>query len=640
MKIKYLLSFIVVMCASLTTTNAQNDDTEKADEYFNRLEYIEAIEEYQDIVDDGDAIPYVYKQLGQAHYNLYNSDKAAANYKKYIAQTDKDVDAEIYYRYAQMLKANSDYEMSNTYMEKFAQKAGNDRRAKEFMANPNYLSDLMNREAKFTAEAMKAINSPQSDFGAYKKGGKLYFVSSRNESRRDYGWNDQPTLDIYAASPKGGNFQNPQVLEGDVNSKFHEGTVSITSDGETMYFTRNDYVDGDYSEDSQGINRLKVFRAKLVNGSWEDVQPLPFNDSQYSIGHAALSNDDKTLYFSSDMPGGEGQSDLYKVKIKGDNEYGEPQNLGPQINTEGRESFPFIDNEGNLYFSSDGHMGLGGLDVYYAEKKANGFGDVRNLAQPINSQGDDFSFTYNPDAGEGYVASNRGGASEEEENLADDDIYKVVQIKPMKELNVETEIVNNETDDEIPGAEVVVYDQNETKIAEGVTNANGKTNFELKPEMEYTIQVNADDFESNSVAVGENESGDVSKTIELEPVEKIIQEEEIVLNPIMFDFDKADIRKEAAFELDKVVKVMKKHPDMKVNIRSHTDKRGSAKYNKQLSERRAKSTMNYIVENGIDEDRLTSEGVGEAEPEVECGGNCTQEQYETNRRSEFKIVER
>ena len=640
MKINYILSFFIVLCGTLGSVHAQNSDSEDADEHFNRLEFIEAIEEYQDIVDDGDATPYVFKQLAEANYNLYNTEKAAGYYKTYLDRPNGDVNPEIYYRYAQVLKANGKGQMSNKFMKKFADNAPGDKRAQEFSSNPNYLQDLMNREEKFTVQPMNALNTGLSDFGAYKKGEKLYFVSSRNESRRDYGWNDQPTLDVYVASPKGGSFENPKLLKGDVNSKYHEGTVSITEDGKTMYFTRNDYVDGDYSEDSKGINRLKIFKAKLINGSWEDVQPLPFNNSDYSIGHTALSNDDKTLYFSSDMPGGEGQSDLYMVKIKGNGEYSKPQNLGSSINTEGRESFPSIDNEGTLYFSSDGHMGLGGLDVFYAKKEGNSFGEVSNFAQPINSRGDDFSFTLDPEAGEGYVASNRGGASEDQEKLSNDDIYKIVQIKPLKELNVETKVVNQETGDEVKGAQVLIYDENENQVAEGVADGSGKTVFELKPEMEYTIQVNADNFKSNSMAIAEDESGDVSKTIELTPEEKIIQDDEIVLNPIMFDFDKANIRKKAAFELDKAVKVLKQHPEMEINIRSHTDKRGSAKYNQQLSERRAKSTMQYIIDHGIDESRLSSEGIGEAEPKVKCGGNCSDKQYETNRRSEFKIVKR
>jgi outer membrane protein OmpA-like peptidoglycan-associated protein len=200
-----------------------------------------------------------------------------------------------------------------------------------------------------------------------------------------------------------------------------------------------------------------------------------------------------------------------------------------------------------------------------------------------------------------------------------------------------TMVVDEETGDPISGATVTIYDAEENEISKAMTTPNGKTDFTLPGSVDYSVQVNAQDYESNMASVSKNEKDQVDLTIELSPIEKIIEEEEVVLNPIMFDFDKSNIRKQAAFELDKLVAVMKKYPEMKINVRSHSDKRGPESYNQLLSERRAQSTVQYVVSKGIDENRISGEGIGESEPKIDCD-QCTNEEYELNRRSEFKIV--
>lgn len=627
MKKRYYIVPLLLLCGA--SVFAQNKDTKKADKYFNRLEYVKAIEEYEELVEDGDATPYVYKQLGDAYYNQYNTKQAASYYKMYLDQA-ASTNAEVHYRYAQALRANKDYQGAKNAMQAFANKAPQDSRAKAFMDNPDYADKLLKAEPKFTVEPFD-FNSGQSDFGAYVVGNTLYFVSARNQSRRTYGWNDQPTLDIFKAEKVGDSYQNIRGLEGDVNSKFHDGPISITEDGQTMYFTRNDYFDGDYEKDSEGVNQLKIFKAKLINGEWDDIQSLPFNNSEYSTGHTALSPDGKTLYFSSDMPGGQGDSDLYKVSVTEDGSYGDPQNLGSTINTPGKENFPFVDSEGRLYFASDGHLGLGGLDVFYVADN----GAVKNMGQPINSSGDDFAYSYDNASKEGFVSSNRGALSEE--NVGNDNIYQVVQIQPLQEIEVMAKVVNAETGDPVGNASVVVYDDQDQEVAKAMTATNGSTSFNLPAGKAYMLQVNAEEYESNGEEVGKEEKEKANLTIELEPIEKMIQEEEIVLEPIYFDFDKATIRKQAAFELDKLVSILEKHPEMKIKVEAHTDKRGDKAYNQQLSERRAKSTVDYVVSQGIDKARIDWEAFGESKPKVDCS-NCSEEQYQENRRSRFLIM--
>ena len=633
MKRYYIIALLTFLGSSVF---AQSDDTKKADKYFDRMEYVKSAEEYKEIVEDGDATPYVYHRLADSYYNLYNSREAARYYSMYI-DSDSDATGEAYYRYAQMLKANGNYKESNEAMQAFASRSPQDKRAQAFESNRDYLSDILDEEAKFSVERL-SLNTDFIDFGGYEKEGELYFVSARNKSRRNYGWNDQPTLDVYVSNREGEEFTEPELLAGEVNTKFNEGTVCISPDGNTMYFTRNDYLDGDYEEDEQGVGQLKLFRATLVNGEWDDIQSVPFNSSEYSTGHPALSPDGRTLYFSSDMPGGMGQSDLYKVSVSEDGSLGEPQNLGAGINTEGRDSFPYIDEEGTLYFSSDGQLGIGGLDVFYAKANGSSFGEVKNIGKPINSNGDDFAFSFSTSEKKGYVSSNRGGLAEDAQT-ASDNIYRVVQLQPIEEIDIMVKVVNAETGAPVANAEVVTYNDEEAEMGTKMTGTSGSTNFTFVAGSDYTLQVNASKYKSNSELVSKDEEGEVAVTIELTPIKPIIKEEEIVLNPIMFDFDKATIRSQAALELDKLVGVMKKHPEMEIKVEAHTDKRGSAPYNQQLSERRAKSTVDYVVSQGVDESRISWEAFGESKPKIDCD-KCSEEQYQENRRSVFKIVKR
>ncbi|MFD2434759.1 hypothetical protein ACFSO9_15215 [Mesonia maritima] len=294
MKKKYYLVALLFTAVSFVSS-AQNDDTKKADKHFDRLEFIEAVDDYKDIVEDGDATPYVYHRLADSYYNLYNTKEAEMYYALYIDMAE-EVEGEAYYRYAQMLKANKKYDKSNEAMQNFVQVSPQDQRAKAFKRNKNYMNDLLNSKERFAVEALE-INSSMIDFGGYEKDNKLYFVSARNKSRRNYGWNGQPTLDVYVSEINGEEYGDPELIKGEVNTKFNEGTVCISPDGQTMYFSRNDYLDGDYEKASNGVNQLKIYRASLVEDKWDDLQSVSFNDSEYSTAHPALSKDGKTLYF-------------------------------------------------------------------------------------------------------------------------------------------------------------------------------------------------------------------------------------------------------------------------------------------------------------------------------------------------------
>lgn len=633
MKNTYYIFTLLLLVSSLSV--AQNKKTKKADKHYDRLEYVEAVEDYEKLVKKGNADAYVYQRLADSYYNISNTKKAETYYKLYLAE-DPDANEDTYFRYAEMLKANGNYNESNKVMNNFASRYPRDTRAKEFKNNPNYLDQIRNEKTMYTVNALGTLNAENSDFGAYEKDGKVYFVSARNKSRRNYAWNDQPTLDVYMANKVADDFDEPTLIEGDVNSKYHEGTIAISPDGNTMYFTRNDYTDGDYEESSDGIGQLKLYKSSLINDKWDDVQELSFNDSEYSTGHPALSQDGRTLYFSSDMPGGFGMSDLYKVAINEDGSFGEPKNLGAHINTKGRDSFPFIDDEGTLYFSSDGHLGLGGLDVFYIDAGNISLEDVKNMGQPVNSKGDDFAYSYNKTNKAGYLSSNRGS---EDMLVPNDDIYRVGVIE-IKELDLIVKVIDSETGDLIEGADVTIYNENQIQAASKLTNEDATAEFMLSGEKNFTIQINADEYESNSASVSENDGEKVSLVVELDPIEKMITPEEVVLNPIYFEFDKSNITPEGAMELDRLVAVMKKHETMEIFVKAHTDSRGANSYNLNLSEMRAQSTVKYVVLKGIDAARISGEGFGENEPKIKCGSNCSEEQHQENRRSEFKITKK
>lgn len=627
---KKLYTIVFLLVASTSLTFAQNKDTKNADKHFDRFEYVKAADEYQKLIKRGKADDYVYTRLAESYFLINETKKAEPFYRR--VSNRPNVEAETLFNYSQTLKANGKFEESNAMMDKFAEKKPNDSRAIEYKKNPNYIPQIMEGKPRSSLKSVGGLNSSFSDFGVNIVGDKIYFVSARNTAKKTYGRNQEPFLDIYEASYENGTATNVQSINGDVNTKYHEGVVAVTADGKRMYFDRNDYYNGKYRKDDQGINQLNIYYADLIDGQWRDVQPVSFNNTEYSVGHPTLSPDGKTLYFVSDMPGGQGESDIYSVAINQDNSFGTPQNLGPTINTEGKEVFPFIGDDGTLYFSSDGHLGLGGLDVFKASKLEAGFGVVENLGVPINSTADDFSFSIKDATQEGFVASNRDGSSEE----GSDNIYSINEICVSTINSIVKDATTNQP---LSRATVALYDSNQNRLTSKMTGDNGTATFEVECDQEITVQASLNGYEANANSISTADKT-VSTEIMLNPIEEIIVDDKVVLNPIVFDFDKHNIKPQAATELDKLVQLMKKYPEMIIKVEGHTDTRGDATYNKQLSNKRAQSTVQYVISKGIDESRISGEGFGEDSPVVECGANCTEEQHQQNRRSEFIIIKR
>lgn len=630
---KKIYTILLLIAVSTTIVSAQNSKTKKADNLYDRLAYTDAAQAYQKVLKRGTTDVYVFERLANCYYFINDTKKAEMYYKR-VAKS-KDANPEAIYNYAQTLKANGKFSDYNTWMKNFAKLSPNDTRVKEFMKNPNYIPKIMDDMARYTATNMEDINSEYADFGGIVYGKDFYFASGRNTSRKTYQWNEEPYLEIYKATNVGGTMKNAELLNGDVNTKYHESNAVISADGKRMYFDRNDYFEGDYDKSASGINQINLYYAENIDGKgWSAVVSAPFNNNEYSTGHPALSQDGNTLYFVSDMPGGKGGSDIYMVAINSDGSLGTPERLGDNINTEGKELFPYIDSNGTLYFSSNGHMGIGGLDVFYAEAQGDGFDVVNNLGKGVNSSADDFAYRYDPTSQSGYVSSNREGG------MGSDDIYMVEAVEIPCEVTIAVLVINENTNAAVAGARVDLYDTMGNRLSSKTSNVDGMVSFKAACDQAHEVQGVLADFESNASKVAPANDQKVSATIALKPIEEIIVEDQIVLNPILFDLDKSNIKAQAAFELDKVVAVMNKYPEMVIAVGAHTDSRATDAYNLSLSEARAQSTVQYIISKGISGKRISGKGYGESQPKVSCGNNCSEADHQLNRRSEFTIVNR
>ncbi len=602
-----------------------------ADKLFDRFEYTEAAEQYKKLVRGDKTDNYVYIRLGECYYNLFNTVESAKWLGKAV-EINPNLDAEIYYKYAQMLKASGRYEASNKAMKKFADLKPDDSRAIVFLKEPDYIPALRAQEALFTFED-SGMNDPVfSDFaGILTTDDTFYFTSARNNKGKKYGWNEQPYLDIFSAkyNQEDGKFTEIAPVK-QLNSKYHDGPVTITADGTTMYFSSESFRSKKYEVNRKKrikYGKVNTFRAKFDGKKWGDIEPVPFNGENYMVSNPSVTADGKTLYFASDMPGTIGGMDIWKVEINEDGTYGEPVNLGKTVNTEGRESFPFVSENNKLYFASEGHRGFGGLDVYMIDLDVEG-AKVVNLGDPINTAKDDFAFSFYPAKNIGFISTNRVGR---------DDIYKAFPIC-VEELIVT--VKDNNTGKILKDTQVAILDHNNNVVETKFTDAYGIVRYDVDCSRNFTLQVVKEDYESQNLELERTKGGKKNVDVKLRPIEVIVVDKQIVLGDIFFEFDKSHITQQGAFELNKLVQIMKTNPTMKIKVESHTDSRGNEVYNLKLSERRAQATRQYLISKGIAPERLEARGYGESMPKVDCGENCTDAQHSINRRSEFIILQK
>jgi len=631
MKTRILILALIFSCS---LSYAQ---TKLADKFFDNYGYIKAIELYEKAVEDGENSAHVLTRLGDAYYNNSNSEKAAYWYGEALKE-HKKIDAEYLYKYIQSLRSIGNYEEADKWFKELSAAQQGDSRLKGY--NP----DEVDLYAKLTSKNDVVVkvenldfNSENSDFGSYISNDKLYFASSRDGDGKIYNWNKEPFLDLYEVALSNNNgvvtYGSTIELSENINTEYHEASVAITNDGKTMYFTRDNVNKRNRIKyDKKGTTHLKLYKATLLNDEWTNVTELPFNDEVFSTGHPALSPDNKTLYFVSDREGGLGQSDIYSVSINEDGTYGTPENLGEKVNTEGREMFPYVAKDSTLYFSSDGHLNLGLLDIFKSDVLKGLRKDPENMGSPYNSGYDDFAFFINSETEQGYFSSNRPGGK------GSDDIYSF-NAKECKE--VITGIArDSKTNIILSGVTVRLIDETGKVVEEIFTKDGSEYTFTIDCNKTYTIVGSKPDYKDDQKTITTTTEDEKVNTVDLS-LEPLIVDNQIVINPIFFDFDKWNIRTDAQYELENIVDVMRKHPTMIIKIESHTDSRGGDRYNMKLSDRRAKATRDYIISRGIDTSRIESAiGYGESQLLNKCsnGVKCTEEEHQLNRRSYFYIV--
>ncbi|MDY0779824.1 OmpA family protein [Tenacibaculum sp. IB213877] len=566
---------------------AQKVSLKKADKNYQSLDFGSAISDYEKIAKNGLEDYSLYQKLGNSYYFTADLSNAKKWYEK-LFKTEESIDSEYYFRYAHTLKATGNYDKADAIMSQFHQlKKQADKRGQLFESNLDYLEKIHIQSGRYEIKNLD-INTPLSNFAPTFYHNQLVFSSEKmadksSKNKKD----DRLFIDLFTSEIiNDGTLNYPIKFSNSINTQYHESTSTFTTDGNTIYFTRNNFTNNKINKDKDGTIKLKIYKAvKNGKGEWINIQELPFNSDEYSVAHPTLNADETKLYFVSDMPGGFGLSDLYEVTIHTDGSFGKPKNLGNKINTEGKETFPFMSKNGNLYFASNGRPGLGGLDIFVVNLSEDISAEsIYNLGEPINSPFDDFSFIIDDTTKKGYFSSNRPGGK------GKDDIYSLCEMMP---------IVKHQS----PLEEIITSAPEQEKQAETVVKK---------------------DTGIHDVIIKEDTSSFTPK---------------LNFNPIYFDFARYYIREDAQRELDKIAAAMKKDPTIKLEILSHTDSRATRKHNLHLSNKRALATINYLVEKGVERARLKGKGYGENQLLNDCynNKNCPENKHKLNRRSEFKI---
>lgn len=633
----FLLGF-----SGLTSFYGQENKLKKAAESYEHLNYVNAQKVYLEVAEKGYQSEELFTKLANSYYFNAQYDQAVKWYGSLFELNPNPEEPIVLLRYAQSLKAVGKSKKSTQYYDAYVAKNGVQTHLKSAIDYEQLIQQNSGRYEMAPVEAL--YDDSKISFGHFKLGNTLYYAStedSKSFSNRRSAWDGLSFLSLFAVEVDSANQVVGQAkkLKGKLESKFHESSPVFTADSLTMYFTRSNLTSAKRKNDE----KLKIYRSEFKNGKWQEAQDLNINDDSFSNAHPALSTDGTKLYFSSDRPGGYGESDLYVSLINTDGSLGEPVNLGKKINTPGKETFPFIGTDNALYFSSDGHYGLGGLDVFYVKIMGNDFGNLMNVGAPINSYADDFAFGMNLETRRGFISSNR---SAEEGQFVYDNIYSFLETTPIIDVYkaiIEGAVTDSQSGLPIAEASIVLIDEDGNVYDEVKTDENGQYSMASNKFESYLVRASKDKYDSNEFP---SVSGLEHQNINFE-----LQPNEVALVPgtdlakvlnipiIYFDFDKSNIRKDAQVELEKLLAALNQYPNLKIEIRSHTDSRGNDAYNKALSQRRATSTLKYLVENGIAEERLSAVGLGETELVNKCsnGVPCSAAEHQKNRRSEFIV---
>lgn len=635
-KITCLLLFICTSCSVY----------KKANKEFSLGRYQNTIDRYSKVLekDPNDAEANFF--VAESYRKSNRFFESAPYYEKAMENGLKNDSIQLHYAFA--LKSRGQYEEARKELDSYLKTVKDEdlqARASEEFDNLNYLDELRQKKNYFRVKNLSAVNSSAAEYAPIYNDGELYFTSSRGNNKI-YLATGTPFTNILKAQTDGAKVDSTSIksVSDLINSNnVNEGTLTFSPDGKTMVFARGN------SGKRKGTADVNLFQSILRNGEWTEPRMLNINNPGYWDSSPAFSRDGRTLYFASNRPGGYGGVDLYSAQRNARGRYTKVINLGPELNTTGNEMFPYVSDDGYLYFASDGHPGFGGLDLFVA-KRTNGKTSVENLGIPINSNADDFGmFLYKADRG--FFTSNRDGGE------GDDDIYTFLNEDPdLKIINYYLEGVtmthdNNDSLQILPGVQVSLLDYEGKELDQTVTGEDGKFLFRVYEHEHYNLVGKKQGGKQQYLitrqpfsTVGRSLNRDTLKSLVTEVkfdtimvLEKLEKNKVFVLENIYYDLDRYEIRDDAALELDKLVTILKDNPEIKIELSSHTDDRQTEQYNLRLSERRAQSAVEYIVSQGVDASRLTARGYGESK--LIIPNATTEEQHQVNRRTEFKILE-
>ena len=622
------ITYIILIFCFCTSLYAQKKGSEKeGNKLFAKKSYVKAAEEYEKVEQSKN----VLQNLGDSYYYNFQMNNAVRAYGQLFSIFKDSIKPEVYFRYANALKGAKDFDKGDAIMSEYLRFEQN---------TPKFMKNITRTTPKSFKLEIMTKNKTNGDFGISFFGDKVVFASTRNFESPVYKWNEKPYLDLYSATVSAkGQLEKVEPFPDVINTKSHESSATFSSDGKIMFFNRTG--DKRVNVGLEKFATVKIYRAEFIDGKWTNVTMTPFSSDQYSVEHPSLSKDGKKLFFASDMLGTIGSMDIFVVDVNEDGTYSQPRNLGEIINTTHREQFPFISGENTLYFASDGLQGNGNLDIFMSYMLDDGhFDKPINLGSTINSEMDDFNFIIKEKDDKGYFASNRTG---------DDNLYTFIQEDNKLQYLVEGEVRDKNSLELLPGSVVKLYDQAGNLIEEVVVGKNGDFAFNTEPNKKYKIIAFKDFYIPYEAEFDTSKKGKVYLDLQMK-VESYYDAEDIInkkpdgtvlieLENIYFDLDKWAIKPQAAGVLNILVGILKKYPYMEIEVAAHTDSQASDVYNLRLSNRRAASALEYLVQNGISRKRLKSKGYGESKPLIVCPKNdCTPQEHATNRRCNFIIL--
>ena len=630
-KINRLYIILTLLSSCVTTKTALKN--------FNNAEYYDAATKFEKIIKEGDSQNSFL--LGEA---LRKSNRLWQAQKYYTDAINYGYKEEIaYYYLALSLKSNNDYDKADYLISNYLGK-GKDQNVISLMRRElQYINNLKNYPdtSYYRVKNLNAINTEFAEYSPSFSNDKLYFVSNR-VSEKIYSGTGTPFTDLFEVKTRGANvdLNSLKKLDDNINNeKVNEGSITFSEDGMYMIFAKGN--DGKNS----GRNNVDLYWSRFRRGGWTNPRLLNVNTSRSWDSTPYLSKDGKTLYFASNRSKGYGGTDIYKANVNRRGRWINIQNLGPEINTPGNELFPSVTEDGRLYFSSDNHEGFGGLDIFVATRRG-GKITISNPGKPLNSRGDDFGVNpYNPTRG--FFTSNRDGGK------GDDDIYTFVNDDPnLKIVNyvLKGTTLTQKNDDKeliiLGNSSVKLLDKEGVVIEETFTDDNGEFEFIVYTDEEYLLIGEKEnyfstrgDFSTIGKELDKTKLKEFITNVEFEKnliLDRIIVNKSIVLDNIYYDLDKADIREDAAIELDKLVVILEDNPNISIELSSHTDDRSSVEYNQDLSQRRAESAVSYILSKGIDRGRISAKGYGESQ--LLILNAKTEDEHQINRRTEFKVT--